>query len=175
MNCIKLLLLAFLFSSFSCLASEEKFGIVTSQNGVFCVSFGEKPPPIGSSIKILETQSPQYFFEGKLGSENESCKVLEKADVVGPYFMVKTEKKIANPFVGVAVFSKNTLSVVNNEVVLNSASSKEKIYFRSCTSNEGLHFSSWQGQPLKGEQLWRVYYYLGYDVEPSCQENEFKK
>ena len=175
MKCVKLLLLAFLLSSFSCLAIEEKFGIVTLQNGVLCASFGEKPPLVGSSITILETQSPQYFFEGKLGSENESCKVLEKADVVGPYFMVKTEKKIASPFIGVAVFSKNTLSVVNNEVVLNAAPSKEKIYFRNCTSNEGLHFSSWQGQPLKGEQLWRVYYYLGYDVEPSCQENEFKK
>jgi hypothetical protein len=175
MNRIKLLLLAFLFRSFSCLASEENFGVVASQNGALCVSFGGKPPPIGASIKILETQSPQYFFEGKLGNESESCKVLEKANVVGPYFLVQTEKKKVNPFVGVAVFSKNTLSVVNNEVVLSSASSKEKIYFRSCISNEGLHFSSWQGQPLKGEQLWRIYYYLGYDVEPSCQENELKK
>ena len=82
---------------------------------------------------------------------------------------------MADPFIGIVVFSKNTLSVVNNEVVLISAPSKENIHFRSCTSSEGVHFSSWLGQPLKGEQLWRVYYYLGYDIEPSCQENEFKK
>ena len=173
MNCIKLLLLAFLFSSFSCFASEEKFGIVTSQNGILCASFGEKPPPIGSAITILETQSPQYFFVGKLDSENESCKALEKANVFGPYFIVTTERNVADPFIGIAVLSKNSLSVVNNEVILNSAQSEGKINFKSCTSNEGLHFSSWLGQPPKGKQLWRAYYYLGYDVEPSCQEGAF--
>ena len=173
MKCIRFFLLAFLFSSLNSLAGGEKFGVVSAQNGVLCGSFGEEPPPIGSRVSIVETKSPQYFFEGKLGSENESCKALEKADVIGPYFIITTEKKIADPFVGVAVFSKSSASVVNNEVVLNSAISKRKIYFRSCTSNEGLHFSSWLDQPPRAKELWRLYYSLGYDVEPSCQESEF--
>ena len=173
MNCIKLLLLAFLFNSLSCFAGEDKFGIFTSQNGVLCASFAANTPPIGSAITIIETQSPQYFFAGKLGREIESCKALEKANVLGPYFIVITERNVAAPFIGIAVFSKNSLSVVNNEVALNSDTSKEKINFKSCTSNEGLHFSSWLGQPPKGKPLWRVYYYLGYEVEPSCQEGTF--
>lgn len=175
MNYIKLFLLAFLFGSLNSLAAQEKFGIITSQNDVLCASFGENPPEIGSVVKIVETQSPQYFFEGRLGGESEACKVLEKAEVPGPYFIVTSIKKVAEPFVGIVVLSKNTLSVVNNEVLLGAADSKEIIYFRSCTSQEGLHFSSWLGQPLKGAQLWRVYYYLGYDVEPGCDERDFKK
>ena len=173
MNCIKLLLLALLFSSFSCFADEERFGIVSSLNGILCASFGENPPPVGSVITIIETQTPQYFFAGKLEIENESCEALEKANVLGPYFIVTAERNIAGPFIGVAVLSKNSVSVVNNEVVLNSAISKGKINFKSCTSNEGLYFSCWLGQPPTGEQLWRGYYYLGYDVEPSCQEGSF--
>lgn len=175
MNCIKLLPLAFLFSSLGCLAIEEKFGIVTLQNGFLCASFGEKPPQVGSFITILETQSLQYFFEGKLGDENEGCKFLENSNIAGPYFIVTTAKQIAEPFIGVAVLSKSSVSLVNDEVVLNSAMFKEGIYFRSCASGEGLHFSSWLGQPLSGERIWHLYYYLGYDVEPDCHENDFKK
>jgi hypothetical protein len=40
--------------------------------------------------------------------------------------------------------------------------------FRSCTSAEGVHFTVWSGKPLEGIRRWHYYYYLGYDVEPSC-------
>lgn len=175
MNCRKLLPLVFLVCSYSCLASEIKFGVVTSQNGVLCASFGDKPPAIGSSISIIETQSPQYFFKGSLSTAHESCEALEKANVAGPYFTVTSVKKIASPFIGVAVVTKNVLAVVNNEVVLASPKSKEKMRFRGCTSSEGLHLSSWLGEPLKGKQTWHQYFYLGYDVEPSCENSDFKE
>lgn len=44
--------------------------------------------------------------------------------------------------------------------------------FRSCTSSEGLHFTVWSGRPLTGTLLWHQYFYLGYDVEPSCRPAE---
>lgn len=175
MNYIKLSLLGLLIGSFSSHASQEKFGIVSLQNDVLCTSFGEKPPSIGSSITVVETQSPQYFFQGKLSEGNEICKALEKADVVGPYFTVTTVRKISGPFIGVAVSGTNFLSVINNDVVLALAASRGLVYFRSCTSNEGMYFSLWLGQPLKGQKLWLSYYYLGYDLDPSCEENDFKK
>ena len=39
---------------------------------------------------------------------------------------------------------------------------------RSCTSREGVHLTAWAGAPLTSQRLWHQYYYLGYDVEPSC-------
>lgn len=47
--------------------------------------------------------------------------------------------------------------------------------FRVCTSREGMHFSIWSGEPLQGEQRWRAYYYVGYDLEPDCTELDFPK
>jgi hypothetical protein len=174
MNYIGLLLPAFLLSSVNCLAGEEKFGVAISQNGILCASFGETPPPMGSSIAIIETQPPQYFFDGKVGDGKKPCQEVEKNDAVGPYYSVKTTKKVAGNFIGVAVYAKNTVSVVNNQVILKSSTNNEIIYFRSCTSTEGLHFSTWSGQPPKGQKLWHLYYYLDYDVEPSCQENDLR-
>lgn len=45
--------------------------------------------------------------------------------------------------------------------------------FRVCASREGLHFSIWSGKPLEGTRRWRVYYFLGYDVEPDCTDRDY--
>jgi hypothetical protein len=49
------------------------------------------------------------------------------------------------------------------------------IVFRSCSSFEGLHFTAWTGGALKGKRVWHSYYYLGYDVEPTCIDADFKE
>jgi len=51
-------------------------------------------------------------------------------------------------------------------------SSREGLTISTCTSREGLHISAWAGKPMKGRRLWHLYWYLGYDVEPSCTELE---
>jgi hypothetical protein len=46
---------------------------------------------------------------------------------------------------------------------------------RVCTSMEGLHFTLWRqstGSPPR--RVGHLYHYLGYDVDPSCTEDEVK-
>jgi hypothetical protein len=45
-------------------------------------------------------------------------------------------------------------------------------FFRSCTSNEGLHFTIWTASALSGERRWHRYQRLGYDVSPTCTSAE---
>src|SRR6266478_6016907 len=45
-------------------------------------------------------------------------------------------------------------------------------FFRSCTSQEGVHFTIWADKPLQGKRRWHRYVYLGYDVEPTCTDPE---
>ena len=47
------------------------------------------------------------------------------------------------------------------------------IRFRVCASTEGLHATAWSGVPLASERRWHAYYYLGYDVDPTCNESEY--
>ncbi len=49
-----------------------------------------------------------------------------------------------------------------------------RISFRSCTSMEGLHLFASSGDGQKSKTVWHSYYYLGYDVEPTCKETDFK-
>ena len=48
-------------------------------------------------------------------------------------------------------------------------------YFRFCTSNEGIHLTAWSGTPPEGERRWHAYYFLAYDVEPSCLREEISE
>jgi hypothetical protein len=46
-------------------------------------------------------------------------------------------------------------------------------HLRVCTSAEGLHLTIWTGAPLVGRRRWHRYFYLGYDVEPSCGAGDY--
>ena len=46
--------------------------------------------------------------------------------------------------------------------------------FETCTSREGLHLSVWSGNGPSRKRVWGRYYYLGYDVEPSCVGADFR-
>ena len=67
----------------------------------------------------------------------------------------------------------NNLRITGGE--LSARFGVHELSFRSCTSTEGLHFSAWSGTRPKGQQVWRRYFYLGYDVEPTCAERDFKE
>ena len=47
-------------------------------------------------------------------------------------------------------------------------------FFRICTSMEGNHLTVWSGRPLRGKKRWHSYYYLGYDVVPTCKKKDFQ-
>jgi len=49
-----------------------------------------------------------------------------------------------------------------------------RLSFRSCTSMEGLHLFVASSAGSKSKTVWHSYYYLGYDVEPSCKDADFK-
>lgn len=38
----------------------------------------------------------------------------------------------------------------------------------TCASREGIHFFVWPGKAYQGKPLWRDYYYVGYDLTPTC-------
>lgn len=43
--------------------------------------------------------------------------------------------------------------------------------FGSCETSEGMNFYIWKEKEFKDKPLWTDYYYLGYDVTPTCPEN----
>lgn len=67
----------------------------------------------------------------------------------------------------------NNLRIAGSEVIARLGNLE--ITFRSCTSTEGLHFGAWSGNGTRERRVWRRYFYLGYDVEPTCMERDFEE
>ena len=44
--------------------------------------------------------------------------------------------------------------------------------FRVCNSSENVHFMFWTGSPAEGRPRWHGNYYVGYDMVPSCTEQD---
>lgn len=44
--------------------------------------------------------------------------------------------------------------------------------FRVCKSSENLHFMVWTGSPAQGQPRWHGTYYVGYDMTPSCTDED---
>lgn len=82
--------------------------------------------------------------------------------------------KFDNERIYIAVAAQpNNLRIAGGE--LSARFGNRELTFRSCTSTEGLHFSAWSGTLPKEKTIWRRYFYLGYDVEPTCVERDFKE
>lgn len=51
--------------------------------------------------------------------------------------------------------------------------STDVLNFRICASAEGLHLTVWEGKPVTGKRVWHRYFYLGYDMQPTCVEADY--
>ena len=40
--------------------------------------------------------------------------------------------------------------------------------YTECSSYEGVHFAIWEGTPFRGEPVIDLYYYVPYDLDPTC-------
>lgn len=63
--------------------------------------------------------------------------------------------------VGIAVAEELARADVNEDGVDD--------YFTACSTSEGVRFSVKSGRPGDGEALWSGYYFLDYDLEPTCE------
>ena len=63
-------------------------------------------------------------------------------------------------------------SIKNNSVVIDYDADGTNEFFNSCETSEGMKFFVWSGTVNQGKARWSDYYYLGYDVKPTCPEEE---
>jgi hypothetical protein len=75
----------------------------------------------------------------------------------------------------IAVVGSHADLRIVDRVVEGKLDPRNSVSFRACSSMEGLHFSVWTSDALKKKQVWHRYFYLGYDVEPTCKDADFQE
>jgi hypothetical protein len=145
-----------------------------TEDGELCIAMPAAAVSAGDTVTMVQPDEKQAFLLTRIIRSTSECERLEKADIPGPYYLARPSRlpESRMPWVVFAGELPRRL-LASGTVAVQISTVFPSAQVRACTSSEGLHLTVWAGTPLKSDRLWHEYYYLGYDVEPSCTDRDF--
>jgi hypothetical protein len=163
-------------------AAGAPIGVATSmEDGRICVAMPAPALRPGTTVTLIQPDRPQSVLVATIARAVPSCERLDGAIIPGPYYLAEapTPRVADSGTVWVALSGAlvklGTRRLRSGAVMVRLSSRYQNAQVRSCTSQEGLHLTVWAGTPLRSQRVWHQYYYLGYDVEPSCDDRDVRK
>ena len=155
---------------------EAQIGVVERFENRFCLTIRNENLVEGHHIQIITLNKPQSLPTALILKKlTGSCSTNLETDNNDSFYSLKLARgKVELNTVAIAVVNYPGKFVSKERAVsadLNKDGRSE--YFRKCTSNEGIHLTVWSGKPLVGKRGFHRYFYLHYDVVPSCKEKDF--
>lgn len=155
-------------------------GVVdVNERGNACLIISNGGISNGTPVSIIVLSKRQSIIRGRVKEKlGQSCSA--NPDVPDASFYSLQFDASENAFTsaqrqaaGIAVLSSKRIIVQQGKASVDLDNDGRREFFRDCTSNEGLHLTVWSGLPLRGKRRWHFYYYLGYDVVPSCKRKDY--
>ena len=156
----------------SVLAQEQslRFGITEAFGSPACAIFADAELQPGQPLFFIAFD-PQRRVSGRIiQKRTQVCR--EESILEGIAYDVQLDLPEGEFLgLGVSVVGPESTTVTSDgeQLSLVSSAGGEVITFRRCSSNEGLHFSASRDQA----RFWHEYYYVPYDLEPTCAESDF--
>jgi len=152
--------------------------VASTQSGQFCLSIKNGKLKPGQELTLLWIPSADLKQAPEIRSTTVLKLLMNPCDpinsVEGDAAYVVNAGKLDTDKIYTAVVGKRANFRIIPGVAEVTIDSDAEVTIRSCSSREGLHFTGWTGGAPKGKKVWHRYYYLGYDVEPTCQDPAFK-
>jgi hypothetical protein len=139
---------------------ETENGNLKNGSAISIVSLNKKQSVISAIVfsKVNRTERFDKLFSQlnqARGDDGHSLSV----------YYVKSKSIVDGFQFGIAPLTSHTRFHTNGNQIEAIESTDTAVTFRSCMTQEGMHFSAWKGQPLTGTRLWHQYLALGYDLE----------
>ena len=156
---------------------KSRVGVVDNNNGQLCLILANPTVGVGQSVNLVMLSKQQRVVKARVKEKlDRSCARTDTTDESFYSVQLEREADIDSSDTGVplmAVISTKPLTVTRGRARGDLDKDSRPEFFRYCASNEGLHFTVWTGQPLVGRRRWHFYYYLGYDIVPSCKRKDY--
>jgi hypothetical protein len=180
-------LLVFLFiSSFGSSARNRKaehfdyltqVGVAARTSKGTCLSIANPSMRIGSRVFLISFSSRQNILKARIAGKLQTpCLQPDGSGISFDGYELRLTGASAqegSPLIAVYGF-RGKFSNRDESVTADLDGGGHPEFFRSCTSQEGIHLTIWSDKPLEGIRRWHRYVHLGYAVEPSCTEAETK-
>lgn len=126
-------------------------------------------PPLADAPRITEARvvGPSPTCDQGLSGFNDS-------GVAPSFYQVSTADGTAPPsgILLAVIDPPGPLALRGDRVEIDLDDDDANESFRVCTSAENVHFMAWTGAPPQGRPRWHGRYYVGYDMVPSCTDED---
>jgi hypothetical protein len=157
-------------------ATPPRAGVMVTSEGNSVLAMDGPALPSGTIVTLVTIDNPQQVSWAVIARRLTDSEIMAKHAVPPPFYAVTaTPESNVLPGLAIAVDGRFEVDRQGSVVLLRANETAIPIGVRSCTSSEGLHLTLWSGEPLKSTRLWHMYYYLGYDVEPTCQPADYQE
>jgi hypothetical protein len=156
---------------------RSNLGIAVEKTNRNCLDIRNGTLAVGQKIQFVNASTPQTTGEVEVtGKVDQACTPADQSEQ-GLYHyefkVIRGTLQMAAPAFALTNFT-GTLTTAGTGITADLDGDGHPESFRSCTSSEGVHLTVWKGKPLKGRRKWHSYYYLGYDVDPTCTKRDTK-
>jgi hypothetical protein len=159
----------------------QRAGIAVNTGGRTCLSIRNGNLPVNSPITLVLPNLPQAYIAAQIGAASESpCPITKEVDRTVTSYELHLPggtdglRKLV-PMIAV-VGPTTPFLLANTNVEADLQSDGKHQMFRSCSADDGVHLTMWQGTPVTGSLLWHGYYYEASNpgVGPACTPAETK-
>ncbi|HJT70776.1 MAG TPA: hypothetical protein VJ731_11285 [Terriglobales bacterium] len=156
---------------------DTQLGVAVARQSHVCLLIRNDELKRGTPFYLIRADEPQSLKRATvLPPHAKSCQGI----VVAPDSQLHAyELKLGKnsrlipwqPVIAVFGFTGKP-KTVERQVIADLDGDGVEEYFRSCSGLEGINLSVWSGKPPQARKRWQQYYYLGYDIKPTCTDTE---
>jgi hypothetical protein len=154
-----------------------RFGVAAALRGEVCIAVEGPELPANTTLTVIDTESLPRLFTFVVDAPVENCPLLKSQDAVGTQYRAHlAEGELpSGRLTGIAVVGKFAGRGGQKDFTLNLGPTLPKVRVSTCTSTEGLYLNLWSAVPRKSTLLWQVYWYLGFETEPTCKRADYRR
>jgi len=135
-----------------------------------CLTIPNPSLKVGEAVRIIVLDKLQVLEAAEVEKKlAKSCSRNPEVSTADTFYALRLKRNGSDPkpvSIAVAGFTRE-FNFKNGFAYADLTATGSAHSFHSCTSAEGLHLTVWDGA---SSRKWHRYYYLGYDVEPTCTE-----
>lgn len=156
-----------------------RIGVAVSTGGRTCLAIHNANLASGTPVTLVAPLPPQSSVQGQIGAaSNTPCPVAKDVDASLSNYDIQLSAGASvpklQPLIAATGASSPFTPGPNNQVQADLDQNGKLQTFRACASNDGIHLTVWDGNPLQGTLIWHGFYYdpAASGLAPPCTEKE---
>jgi len=142
-----------------------------------CLAISNPALVAGTPVAVVIMGEPQNVRQARIGKRTDSpemCQALKEGRAAinaksGRFFYLLETGSIGSTDMGFGIVAPPVNpDVVNGFARVDLDQNGRSEVFSSCATTEGVKFTVWTDKAYQGEPRWSGYYYLDYEMKPTC-------